>query len=94
MRNSHVIHFVTKAVGASFYKCLCFPLSLSSTPHCSLSIPLTTCLDKAILSFVYTEDIKWPSFTEMLELLLYAEVLLSQRLCMEIRRYQQGGGKK
>lgn len=34
------------------------------------------------------------AFTEMLELLLYAEVLLSQRLCMEIRRYQQGGGKK
>lgn len=29
--------------------------------------------------------------TEMLELLLHAEVLLSQRLCGEIRRYQQGG---
>lgn len=68
---------------ASFTNCLCFSLSNS---------PFATCLCRALLSVVYTEDIKWPAFTKILELLLHAEVPLSQRLCREIRRYQRGGG--
>lgn len=68
---------------ASFTNCLCFSLSNS---------PFATRLCRALLSVVYTEDIKWPAFTKILELLLHAEVPLSQRLCREIRRYQRGGG--
>lgn len=83
----HVFYVMKKAVGASFYDCLCCSNSLFP----SLQLFL---VGKALLSVVYTEDIKWPVFTEMLELLLHAEVLLSQRLRGEIRRYQRGVGRQ
>lgn len=67
--------------------------SLSPPPHSPFSFSASF-LRGALLSVVYTEDIKWPAFTELLELLLHAEVLLSQRLCGEMRRYQRGGGKR
>lgn len=55
---------------------------------CLISLPLATCAGRAPLSVVCTEDIKCPAFTEELELLLHAGVLLlSQRLRQEIRRY-------
>lgn len=64
-------------------------------PYLSLNVSfLAHCLSpgRPLLIVVYTEDIKWPAFTEMLESLLHAEVLLFQQLRREIRRYQQQGG--
>lgn len=62
VHNSNVFHF---------YNCRCvYPSVCKTLPCLSLSFPLATCLSKALLSVVYTEDIKWPAFTKMLELLL------------------------